>query len=59
MNSSRSTGHRVVALAIAATLIGGGAAGLSTQHGHPLTVISSGIAIVAGLGFLRMARKRR
>ncbi|MEV5962525.1 hypothetical protein AB0L70_12230 [Kribbella sp. NPDC051952] len=61
MSSPRSTGHRVVALAVAATLIAGGTAGLSTQHGHhhPLTVLTSGIAIVAGLAFLRQARKGR
>jgi hypothetical protein len=60
MSSPRSTGHRVVALAIAATLIAGGAAGLSTQHDHhPLTVLTSGVAIVAGLAFLRQARRNR
>jgi len=59
MDSSRSRGHRVVLLAIAAVLIGGGAAGLGTQHSHPLAVISSGLALVAGLGFLRKTRKRR
>jgi hypothetical protein len=55
MNSSRSTGHRVVALAIAATLIEGGR---TEHHGHAIVVITSDIAIVAGLGFLRMARRR-
>jgi hypothetical protein len=57
MSTSRTRGRRLVALVVAATLISGGAAGLSTGHQVAVTV-SSAVSVLAGLIFLRIAARR-
>jgi hypothetical protein len=58
MVKQRSRGQRVVLLAVAAMLIGGGATGLSVGDRPAVAVIGAVVSILAGLVFLRMASKR-
>jgi hypothetical protein len=58
MVNTRSTGSRVVALAVAVVLIGGGITGLTAGSHLVASTIGSAVAILAGLVFLRIAAKR-
>ncbi|WET76297.1 hypothetical protein P3102_19385 [Amycolatopsis sp. QT-25] len=58
MSETRSKSQRVIALAIAVALIIGGIAGVSTAHDVPLATISSAVAILVGLLFLRIATRK-
>lgn len=59
MSARTGSGRRVVALAGAVVLIGGGLTGLGALHGNPVAVVSSAVAVLAGLVFLRRAAHRR
>ncbi|MFJ1761590.1 hypothetical protein ACIOD2_14810 [Amycolatopsis sp. NPDC088138] len=58
MVKPRSKGTRVVALAVAAMLISGGAAGLTAGNHQAAATISSAVAILGGLVMLRIAAAR-
>ncbi|WP_414942788.1 hypothetical protein [Amycolatopsis sp. cmx-11-51] len=58
MPESRSKSQRVIVLAIAVVLIIGGITGVSTAHDVPLATISSAVAILVGLLFLRIAARK-
>jgi hypothetical protein len=58
MAQTRSRAARATALGVAATLISGGAAGLTMGHGLLLSKMGAAASVLAGLLFLRRARSR-